>query len=182
LVAPWEMLDLIERDAERARGALAPDLQLRLAAGPDCRDKARQVALRLHRLAVDLDDDVAYLHARALGGAAFFHRVDQRAARPVDAARRGDRSWTRNWILFTMFFGTAFIVLHGMEWSKLIDEGMTPFKNPWSSGIVDISVPSGVENQGLPKIQLPTRKTCAQSEPIISILPARARAILGGSR
>jgi cytochrome c oxidase subunit III len=42
----------------------------------------------------------------------------------VLAARRGDRSWTRNWILFTMLFGTAFIVLHGMEWSKLIDEGL----------------------------------------------------------
>ncbi len=34
----------------------------------------------------------------------------------VLAARRGDRSWTRNWILATMFFGAAFIVLHGMEW------------------------------------------------------------------
>ena len=53
----------------------------------------------------------------------------------VLAARRGDRSWTRNWILFTMFFGTAFIVLHGMEWTKLIDEGMTPFKNPWSANV-----------------------------------------------
>src|SRR5713101_8132936 len=30
----------------------------------------------------------------------------------VLAARRGDRSWTRNWILATMFFGSAFIVLH----------------------------------------------------------------------
>jgi cytochrome c oxidase subunit 3 len=50
----------------------------------------------------------------------------------VLAARRGDRSWTRNWILFTMFFGAAFIVLHGMEWTHLIEEGMTPFKNPWA--------------------------------------------------
>src|SRR5215831_10668006 len=53
----------------------------------------------------------------------------------VLAARRGDRSWTRNWILFTMFFGTAFIVLHGMEWTKLIGEGMTPFKNPWAATV-----------------------------------------------
>jgi cytochrome c oxidase subunit 3 len=53
----------------------------------------------------------------------------------VLAARRDDRSWTRNWILFTMFFGTAFIVLHGMEWTKLIGEGMTPFKNPWSANV-----------------------------------------------
>ncbi|MGA7381721.1 MAG: cytochrome c oxidase subunit 3 [Terriglobales bacterium] len=53
----------------------------------------------------------------------------------VLAARRGDRNWTRNWILFTMLFGTAFIVLHGMEWTKLIAEGMTPSKNPWSSTV-----------------------------------------------
>ncbi len=53
----------------------------------------------------------------------------------VLAARRGDRSWTRNWILFTMLFGSAFVVLHGMEWSKLIAEGMTPFKNPWAATV-----------------------------------------------
>jgi cytochrome c oxidase subunit 3 len=43
----------------------------------------------------------------------------------VFAARRSDRAWTRNWLLATMAFGTAFIVLHGMEWSKLIGEGLT---------------------------------------------------------
>ena len=43
----------------------------------------------------------------------------------VFAAQRGDRTWMRNWLLATMAFGTAFIVLHGMEWSKLIDEGLT---------------------------------------------------------
>ena len=42
----------------------------------------------------------------------------------VFAAQRGDRTWTRNWLLATMAFGTAFIVLHGMEWSKLIGEGL----------------------------------------------------------
>ena len=50
----------------------------------------------------------------------------------VLAARRGDRSWTRNWILLTMLFGSGFIVLHAMEWTHLIEKGMTPFKNPWS--------------------------------------------------
>jgi cytochrome c oxidase subunit III len=50
----------------------------------------------------------------------------------VFAAQRHDRAWTRNWLLATMGFGTAFIVLHGMEWSKLIAEGMTPFGNPWA--------------------------------------------------
>ena len=43
----------------------------------------------------------------------------------VMAAQRGDRSGTRNWLLATMVFGTAFIVLHGMEWTKLIGEGLT---------------------------------------------------------
>src|SRR5258708_38034262 len=43
----------------------------------------------------------------------------------VFASQRHDRSWTRNWLLATMFFGTAFIVLHGMEWTKLIHEGLS---------------------------------------------------------
>src|SRR5499425_1714498 len=43
----------------------------------------------------------------------------------VFAAQRRDRAWTRNWLLATMIFGTAFIVLHGMEWSKLISEGLS---------------------------------------------------------
>src|SRR6204780_2469754 len=43
----------------------------------------------------------------------------------VFAAQRHDRAWTRNWLLATMAFGTAFIVLHGMEWTKLIGEGLT---------------------------------------------------------
>jgi cytochrome c oxidase subunit 3 len=34
-----------------------------------------------------------------------------------------------------MFFGIAFIVLHGLEWTHLIDEGMTPFKNPWAANV-----------------------------------------------
>jgi cytochrome c oxidase subunit 3 len=53
----------------------------------------------------------------------------------VLAARRSDRSWTRNWMLATMFFGAAFIVLHAMEWSHLIEAGMTPFKNPWAPSV-----------------------------------------------
>src|ERR1700674_5083828 len=53
----------------------------------------------------------------------------------VLAARRGDRSWTRNWMLATMFFSAAFIVLHAMEWSHLIEAGMTPFKNPWAPSV-----------------------------------------------
>ncbi len=43
----------------------------------------------------------------------------------VFAAQRGDKSWVRNWLLATMAFGTAFIVLHAMEWSHLIADGLT---------------------------------------------------------
>jgi cytochrome c oxidase subunit III len=53
----------------------------------------------------------------------------------VFAAQRGDKPWLRNWLFATMGFGTAFIVLHGMEWSKLIGEGMTPFTNPWAPAV-----------------------------------------------
>src|ERR1700677_1897032 len=42
----------------------------------------------------------------------------------VFAAQRGDRTWTRNWLLATMAFGTAFIVLHAMEWTHLIHAGL----------------------------------------------------------
>ena len=62
----------------------------------------------------------------------------------VFAANRGDRAWTRNWLLATMFFGAAFIVLHGMEWTKLIEEGLTlpMFPKPAHAAVgemVDIS-------------------------------------------
>src|SRR5690349_11129916 len=43
----------------------------------------------------------------------------------VLAAKRHDRRWTVNWILATMFFGTAFILLHAKEWMGLIGEGLT---------------------------------------------------------
>ncbi len=43
----------------------------------------------------------------------------------VFAAQRHDASRTRLWLLATMAFGTAFIVLHGMEWTHLIHEGLT---------------------------------------------------------
>src|SRR5271170_5216523 len=43
----------------------------------------------------------------------------------VFASQRHDRAWTRNWLLATMAFGTAFIVLHAMEWTHLIHEGLS---------------------------------------------------------
>jgi cytochrome c oxidase subunit 3 len=53
----------------------------------------------------------------------------------VLAAKRGDKSWTMTWLLATIGFGTAFIVLHGMEWSRLIAGGMTTSGNPWASSV-----------------------------------------------
>jgi cytochrome c oxidase subunit 3 len=53
----------------------------------------------------------------------------------VMAANRHDKPWTRNWLLATMFFGTAFVVLHAMEWTKLMGQGMMPWKNPWADTV-----------------------------------------------
>jgi cytochrome c oxidase subunit 3 len=49
----------------------------------------------------------------------------------VDASARGDRGRTVRWLLATMAGGTAFMVLHAIEWSNLIHEGMTLTGNPW---------------------------------------------------
>ena len=52
----------------------------------------------------------------------------------VLAGTRRDKTWVRNWLLATMFFGAAFTVLHAMEWTKLIvDDKMTPSSNVWSA-------------------------------------------------
>ena len=48
----------------------------------------------------------------------------------VSAAKRGKKRSARKWILGTMFFGAAFIVLHLMEWDHLIQEGLAPFSLP----------------------------------------------------
>ncbi len=42
----------------------------------------------------------------------------------VLAARRNDRKWRLNWLLATMAFGTAFVVLHALEWNGLIRDGL----------------------------------------------------------
>src|ERR1700730_19419642 len=54
----------------------------------------------------------------------------------VFAAQRGDRAWTRNWLVANLVFGAAFIVLHGMEWSKLIGEGLSIPGFPKPAGAV----------------------------------------------
>jgi cytochrome c oxidase subunit 3 len=48
----------------------------------------------------------------------------------VSASSRGDKARARKWILATMFFGAAFVVLHLIEWSHLYSEGMRVFSLP----------------------------------------------------
>ena len=48
----------------------------------------------------------------------------------VSASSRGDKARARKWILATIFFGVAFIVLHLIEWNHLIGEGLRPFSLP----------------------------------------------------
>src|SRR5438309_5197390 len=67
----------------------------------------------------------------------------------VFASQRGDRAWTRNWLLATMAFGTAFIVLHGMEWSKLIGEGLSV---PGFLTILGVSQPASATTGELAEI------------------------------
>jgi cytochrome c oxidase subunit 3 len=48
----------------------------------------------------------------------------------VSASSRGDKAKARKWILATVFFGLAFVVLHLIEWNHLIGEGLRPFSLP----------------------------------------------------
>lgn len=57
----------------------------------------------------------------------------------VAASKKGNRSGTVKWLLGTMLGGLAFLVLHGNEWHKLIEEGMRPFSNPWGAPLFGAS-------------------------------------------
>jgi cytochrome c oxidase subunit 3 len=48
----------------------------------------------------------------------------------VSASARGDKKAVRKWLLFTILFGLAFLVLHLIEWNHLIGEGLRPFSLP----------------------------------------------------
>src|SRR5215471_14227244 len=50
----------------------------------------------------------------------------------VHAMNLGDRKAAGRWILATMAGGSAFVILHAIEWSRLINhEQVTPGANPW---------------------------------------------------
>jgi len=53
----------------------------------------------------------------------------------VSSATHGKMSAATKWILATMALGAGFVVLHSIEWTGLIEEGLTPFKNPWAAGV-----------------------------------------------
>ena len=48
----------------------------------------------------------------------------------VSASSRGEKAKARKWILATIFFGVAFIVLHLIEWNHLLHEGLGAFRLP----------------------------------------------------
>lgn len=48
----------------------------------------------------------------------------------VSASSRGDKVRARKWILATIFFGAAFVVLHLIEWNHLYSDGLRPFSLP----------------------------------------------------
>jgi cytochrome c oxidase subunit 3 len=48
----------------------------------------------------------------------------------VSASSRGDKARARKWILATILFGAAFVILHLIEWNHLYSEGMRPFSLP----------------------------------------------------
>lgn len=51
----------------------------------------------------------------------------------VAAAHEGDRARAMKHILLTALGGVIFVALHLMEWRHLIEEGVTPFSNPWGA-------------------------------------------------
>lgn len=53
----------------------------------------------------------------------------------VTNAKSGRKRLARKWILATMVFGAAFVILHLVEWGHLIGEGLMSFELPeeWAS-------------------------------------------------
>jgi cytochrome c oxidase subunit 3 len=51
----------------------------------------------------------------------------------VAAAHVGDRTRAAKQIFLTALGGIVFVALHLTEWSHLIEQGVTPFSNPWGA-------------------------------------------------
>jgi cytochrome c oxidase subunit 3 len=57
----------------------------------------------------------------------------------IRAAKMGDKAAAFRWIMITALLGIAFAALHLREWSNLIGEGVTLFKNPWGTALFGAS-------------------------------------------
>jgi heme/copper-type cytochrome/quinol oxidase subunit 3 len=53
----------------------------------------------------------------------------------VRAARAGDKPGAFRWTMITLVAGILFALLHIREWSGMIGQGVTFFKNPWGTGL-----------------------------------------------
>lgn len=57
----------------------------------------------------------------------------------VRAARLGERAAAFGWTVATADAGVIFAILHIREWIGLVNEGMTPWRNPWGDPIFGAS-------------------------------------------
>jgi cytochrome c oxidase subunit 3 len=53
----------------------------------------------------------------------------------LSGIKQNDQKRFRNFLLFTILCGTAFVVLQGLEWHELIQQNMTLIQNPWGAGL-----------------------------------------------
>ena len=51
----------------------------------------------------------------------------------VNYGYRRDKKRAIRYILATAFFGAVFVGMQGIEWAKLIGDGVKPFRNPWGA-------------------------------------------------
>jgi cytochrome c oxidase subunit III len=53
----------------------------------------------------------------------------------LSGIKRNDYARFKNFLLGTILCGTTFVVLQGLEWHKLLAQGMTLTQNPWGAGL-----------------------------------------------
>jgi len=51
----------------------------------------------------------------------------------VNYGYRKDRAKTVMWLLLTALFGATFVGMQAFEWTKLIEDGVRPWGNPWGA-------------------------------------------------
>lgn len=53
----------------------------------------------------------------------------------LSGIKQNDQRHFRNFLLFTILCGVAFVILQGLEWHELMQQGMTLTQNPWGAGL-----------------------------------------------